>query len=47
MSEEGNACVLEASPTFTVLSINEMGERCMATPAISNGQIYIRSDIAL
>ena len=47
MSEEGIACVLEGGPTYKVLSTNDMGERCMATPAISNGQIYIRSDSAL
>ncbi len=47
MSGEGIACVLEAGPTYKVLSTNDMGERCMATPAISNGQIYIRSDSAL
>ncbi len=47
MSEEGIACVLEAGPTYKVLSTNDIGERCMATPAISNGQIYIRSDSAL
>ena len=47
LSEEGKLCVLETGPKFNLLSVNDMGERCMATPAISNGQIFIRSDRAL
>ena len=47
LSEEGKACVLEAGPNFNLLSVNDMNERCMATPAISNGQIFIRSDQTL
>jgi hypothetical protein len=35
---------MAAKPTFEVLSSNQMGERCMASPAISGGQLFIRSD---
>lgn len=44
LSEDGDATVLAAKPTFEVLSSNQMGERCMASPAISGGQLFIRSD---
>jgi len=44
MSEDGEATVLAATPSFQVLSSNQMGERCMASPAISGGQLFIRSD---
>ena len=44
MSEDGEVTVLAAKPTFEVLSSNSMGERCMASPAISGGQLFIRSD---
>ena len=47
LSEEGKVCVLEAGEKFHLLSVNDMGERCMATPAISQGQIFIRSDKTL
>ena len=47
LSEEGKVCVLEAGSKFNLLSVNDVGERCMATPAISNGQIFIRSDETL
>jgi outer membrane protein assembly factor BamB len=44
LSEEGKATVVAAKPVYELLSANDMGERCMASPAISDGQIFIRSD---
>ncbi|HKY04146.1 MAG TPA: PQQ-binding-like beta-propeller repeat protein [Blastocatellia bacterium] len=44
LSEEGKATVVAAKPTYELLGTNNMGERCMASPAISDGQIFIRSD---
>ena len=38
-SEEGAIHVVKAGPTFEVLAVNDMGETCMATPAISAGRI--------
>ncbi len=42
-AEEGEVFVLKASKDFEILSVNEMGETCMATPAISEGRIYWRT----
>ena len=42
-SEEGEIFVIKAGSEFEVLSINEMGETCMATPAISDGTLYFRT----
>lgn len=47
LSEEGKATVVAAKPTYELLGTNNMGERCMASPAISDGQIFIRSDNTL
>lgn len=47
LSENGEATVVAAKPTFELLSTNVVGERCMASPAISGGQIFIRSDSTL
>lgn len=47
LSEEGKATVVAAKPTYELLGTNIMGERCMASPAISDGQIFIRTDNTL
>lgn len=41
-SEEGDVFVVDADADLGVISINYMGEACLATPAISEGRIYIR-----
>ena len=46
-SEEGKISVLEAGPEYKLLGVNDMEERSMATPVVSNGQIFLRSDHAL
>ena len=43
ISEEGEAYVVKAGSAFELLSTNPMGEICMATPAIVNGMIIIRT----
>lgn len=43
VSEDGDAYVIRAGPTFEVLASNAMGEICMATPAISEGVLYFRT----
>ena len=35
--------VIQAGPTFKLLAVNPMGEICMATPAISEGTLYFRT----
>ena len=41
-SEDGDIFVVKAGPTYELLSTNKMGEVLMATPAISEGVIYVR-----
>lgn len=42
-SEEGDIFVVKAGPQFQVLSTNPMGEVCMATPAVSEGVLFFRT----
>ena len=42
-SEDGEMLVIAAGPTFRHLATNSMGELLMATPALSNGVIYVKS----
>jgi outer membrane protein assembly factor BamB len=44
VSENGETIVMQAGRTPTVLARNDIGERSVASPAISNGQIFIRTD---
>jgi outer membrane protein assembly factor BamB len=41
-NEDGEMLVVEAGETFKLLGTNSMGETLMATPAISQGVIYVR-----
>ncbi len=43
LDDHGVTHVLKAGPTFEVLSRNDVGEECYASPAISRGQIFIRT----
>ena len=42
--ETGEVFVVAAESMLGVISINPMGETCLATPAISEGKIYIRGE---
>ena len=42
-SEDGEIYVVRAGRTYELLAKNEMGEVCMATPAISDRMIVIRT----
>ncbi len=42
-SETGTVYVVKASPEFTVLATNHLGEVCMATPAISGNTLFFRT----
>jgi outer membrane protein assembly factor BamB len=44
VSENGETIVMQAGRTPTILARNDIGERSIASPAISNGQIFIRTD---
>ena len=41
-SEDGEVFVVKAGPKYELLSANPMGEPLMATPAISDGVIFVR-----
>ena len=47
VSETGEVIVLRAGREPQVIARNDIGERLMAGPAISNGQIFLRSDSAV
>jgi len=42
-NEEGLTTVIKAGPTFEVLAENALNDYCLSSPAISDGQIFIRT----
>ncbi|HMG34896.1 MAG TPA: PQQ-binding-like beta-propeller repeat protein [Blastocatellia bacterium] len=42
-TEDGTVHVIKAGPKLEILSKNQMGEPCLATPAISQGVLYFRT----
>jgi outer membrane protein assembly factor BamB len=44
LSENGETIVIKAGRTPEVLARNDIGERQIASPAVSDGQIFIRTD---
>jgi outer membrane protein assembly factor BamB len=46
-SEEGKVTVLRAGREWDVLAVNDLGEAAFATPALSAGRIYVRTEEAL
>ena len=46
-ARDGKVTVVEAGRTFKILSQNDLGEALAASPAISNGTIYLRTFDAL
>jgi hypothetical protein len=47
LSETGETFVLRAGRKQEVLARNELGERFIASPAISRGRLFLRSDRTL
>jgi outer membrane protein assembly factor BamB len=43
-SKEGVVRVIDAGPGFRLLAENDLGEMLLASPAISNGQIFLRGE---
>ena len=43
-SEDGQTTVVEAGPQFKILKSNSLGESIWASPALSGGQIFIRTE---
>jgi hypothetical protein len=46
-SENGRVYVVEAGPVYKELAVNEMTESTLATPAISDGVLLIRTQAHL
>jgi outer membrane protein assembly factor BamB len=46
-TEQGIINVIKAGPKFEVLAKNDLGEPCLATPAISAGVLYFRTSASL
>ena len=46
-SEDGDMLVIAAGPEFKHIATNSIGEPLMATPALSNGVMYVRSSASL
>lgn len=44
LSDKGETTVVRPGPQFDRVARNELGEGCFASPAISQGQIFLRSD---
>lgn len=44
LNDNGQMNVVRPGPDFDRVARNELGERCFASPAISHGQMFIRSD---
>jgi outer membrane protein assembly factor BamB len=42
--EESGVRVVEAGPKFKLLAANPVGETCLATPAISDGLLFVRTE---
>jgi outer membrane protein assembly factor BamB len=47
LSEDGDTFVIEAGPEFKVLGKNSLKEMALATPAVSRGSVFIRTQSAL
>ena len=47
VNQSGETIVLKASSEFQVVSINPLGEKANTTPALSRGEIFIRTDNTL
>ncbi|MDB6124149.1 MAG: outer rane biosis protein BamB [Pedosphaera sp.] len=44
LSDQGVATVVKPGPEFHAVTKNELGEGCFASPAISQGQIFLRGE---
>jgi outer membrane protein assembly factor BamB len=46
-NEDGKVTVLRAGGDWTIQTVNDLGEPCYATPALSGGDVYLRTAEAL
>jgi outer membrane protein assembly factor BamB len=43
LSEDGDTYVVEAGPAFKVVGINRLDELCLASPAVADGKLLLRT----
>ena len=43
VSEDGDTFVIQSGPEFKLLGRNTLGEMTLATPAVANGSLFIRT----
>lgn len=43
LSEDGTTYVVKAGPEFELLELNKLDELCLATPAVAQGRLFIRT----
>ncbi len=43
LSEDGDTYVVEAGPEFKVVGVNSLSEFCLATPAVADGKLLLRT----
>jgi len=43
LSEDGTTYVVKAGPEFELLELNKLNELCLATPAMAQGRLFIRT----
>ena len=43
LSEDGDTYVIQAGPEFKVLGKNSLNEMALATPAVANGSVFLRT----
>jgi len=46
-SREGKIAVVRAAADWELLAVNDLGEECFATPAITGGDLYVRTAAAM
>src|SRR5205807_82878 len=42
--DDGTTFVVRAAPEFELLAANKLGERCFASPALADGEVFLRGD---
>ena len=47
LNDAGEMYVVKPGPEYKLVAKNELGEKCFASPAISNGQMFIRGETHL
>jgi outer membrane protein assembly factor BamB len=44
LADDGTTTIIRPGPKFEVVAENKLGENCYASPAISQGRIYVRAE---